>query len=238
MSRFGIVLPLKEASPGELIEAAAIAEEAGLDSVWVSDHLSTGRGGTGNPVPEAWTSLAAVAAATRRATVGSLVTRVSMRRPRVLAAMAQTVARIARGRLVVGLGIGDELGRAEEAAHGFALPTRRERLGLLEETIRLLRQHSPDVPVWVGGRSPALLRAAARVDGWSFWGPAEDFPKHRSRLESLAAGRMPESSWAGPFPGAEALRELGRVGADHLIVAVGAKNYRERIDQLLRVMRL
>lgn len=230
--KFGIILPLHESGPEELLGAARLAEESGLDSVWMSDHLWGHPGGLERPTLEAWTSLAAVAESTRVVRIGTLVTRVSIRLPRVLQAMAETMHRIAPGRLTIGLGIGDATNRDEQVAYGIRFDRKLERLRLLREVLQLLRENLPEVPLWVGGVSDALLEVAASADGWNFWGPHQEFAGHLARLKEVAGKSIPETSWAGSFPGEDVLAELGAQGADHVFVAVGAKNYRERIAQI------
>lgn len=232
MTRFGVVLPQHEAGQAELVGSARLAEEAGLDSVWLSDHLWGYIGGRERPVLEGWSSLATVAGVTSRTTVGSLVTRVSIRLPRLTAAMAENLSRISGGRFVLGLGISDASNRQEQSAYGIAFGSRGRRLGLLEETMALVRELQPDVPVWVGGVSDAILEIASRADGWNFWGPAEDFARHRARLDAVATGGLPETSWAGSYPGPEGVDRLIEAGCDHVIVAVGAGNFAKRIAQL------
>jgi alkanesulfonate monooxygenase SsuD/methylene tetrahydromethanopterin reductase-like flavin-dependent oxidoreductase (luciferase family) len=234
MTKFGVVLPQHDCGPDELLGAARLAEQQGLDSVWLSDHAWGHPGGPTRPVLEGWTALAAVAASTDGVRVGSLVGRVSLRLPRVLAAMVETVARIAPGRFVAGLGIADSTNRDEQIAYGVPFPPRARRLELLERTIEVLREIVPEVPIWVGGASRAVMAVAAKVDGWNFWGPAGEFATHCRRLKEMVQGRMPETSWAGSFPGEDGLKKLEEAGADHVLVAVGAKNFRERIEQLAK----
>jgi alkanesulfonate monooxygenase SsuD/methylene tetrahydromethanopterin reductase-like flavin-dependent oxidoreductase (luciferase family) len=234
MTSFGAILPQHDCGPDELFGAARLAEEQGLDSVWLSDHVWGHPGGPTRPVLEGWTALAAVAASTDRVQVGSLVGRVSLRLPRVLAAMVETVARIAPGRFVSGLGIADPTNRGEQIAYGIPFPSKTKRLELLEQTIEVLREIVPEVPIWVGGASREVMAIATKADGWNFWGPAGEFATHCRRLKEIAQGRMPETSWAGSFPGDDGLRELEQAGVDHVLVAVGAKNYPERIVQIAK----
>src|SRR3712207_898117 len=89
----------------ELRDAAVVAEEAGVGGVWTWDHLrDTDSSPTG--VPEAWTALTAIAAATTRVTIGPLVLNVVNRHPGLLANMAATLQELSGGRLLLGIGAG------------------------------------------------------------------------------------------------------------------------------------
>lgn len=230
--KLGVVLPQQEALPTHLLGAALSAEKAGLDSVWVSDFL-LGRRDPRRGVLEAWSCLAMAASATERVTVGSLVLRSWVRPPRVTAAMVETLEKIATGRLVCGLGFGDETSRPELQAYGLPMPPKKERVAGLKDTATAIKQITPGVPVWVGGTSEEALGLAAGLDGWNFWGPVEEFAKHRDRLRDAAGENDLETSWAGSFPGEEAVARLREEGAGHVIVAVGTANFEERIAQLV-----
>src|SRR2546422_11083003 len=85
--------------------AAIAAENAGFDGLWMWDHLRDPQGGSAAGVPEAWTTLTALAEATRRGALGPLVLHVSNRHPGPLAHMAATLhpgaggpVRLRRGR--------------------------------------------------------------------------------------------------------------------------------------------
>jgi len=86
--------------------AALAAEEAGFDGLWTWDHLRDPDGGGDSPVPEVWTVLSALAEATRRITLGSLVLNVGSRHPGILANMAATLQEVSGGRLLLGIGAG------------------------------------------------------------------------------------------------------------------------------------
>lgn len=230
MTSLGVVLPLRDAGPAELLGAARLAEEAGLGSVWAYDQL---HGPAGRAVLEGWSALTAAAAATRAVRVGTLVLRAGLRPPRVVAAMAASAASVAPGRLVLGLGAGDGASDAEEAAYGYPPASRAGRLQRLTALLGELRRLCPELPVWIGGRSDPVLEIAAEADGWNFWGPPQGFAPALARLRRLSGDPMPETSWAGPDPGRDGLRRLADEGADHILVAVGARTWRERIPQLL-----
>lgn len=110
------------------LEVVRLAEELGFDSYWTYDH--PGRGA------ECWTSLAAAAAATTTIRVGTIPSCIFYRNPIVLARAAADVDQISRGRLVLGLGIGDDA--EESAALGLPYPGVRERLRAMEETVQIL----------------------------------------------------------------------------------------------------
>lgn len=103
----------------EIRTIALAAEAAGLDSVWVADHLLAPdhRDAAASPW-EAWTILTAQAEATERITFGTLVLCTAFRPPGVVARMADTLQDVSGNRLVLGLGAG---WHAAEF-HAFGLP--------------------------------------------------------------------------------------------------------------------
>src|SRR5947209_14586596 len=89
-----LVIPFE---PWEQVVAwAREVEELGFDSLWVPDHLVNTIGS--RPFFEGWTTLAAVAQATTRVRVGTLVTSIVFREPRVLAKQAIAVDHVSGGR--------------------------------------------------------------------------------------------------------------------------------------------
>ena len=143
----GLILPLGDEPgpgvPGTYAEISALArdvEAAGLDSVWVYDHLISIEGD--EPVQgtwEAWTMLSALAAATSRITLGSLVSCTTFRHPGLLAKMAHTVAEISGDRLILGLGAGWH--EPEYRAFGFPFDHRVDRFAeSIEIAATLLRE--------------------------------------------------------------------------------------------------
>jgi F420-dependent oxidoreductase-like protein len=135
--RFGVTLPQIKRTWEDVRAAATEFDALGYDSLWVCDHLY------GVPLPnlpilEAWSQLAAVAAITRNAKLGTLVTPPFFRNPAVLAKQIATIDHISGGRVIAGLGAG--WFQPEFEAHGCAFPDTRERLRALEESVEIMKR--------------------------------------------------------------------------------------------------
>jgi F420-dependent oxidoreductase-like protein len=146
MTKFGLQLP-NFTFPGvpdegmfeHVADLAVAGEESGFDSVWVMDHFwqLPPLGGPTQPMLEGYTLLSALAARTRRARVGTLVTGVTYRNPAHVAKIVTTLDIISRGRAV--LGIGAAWYEEEHEAFGFDFPPAGERLDRLEEALQICR---------------------------------------------------------------------------------------------------
>ena len=105
----GIQLPEveREVRWPELLAMARAAESGGFDSIWLGDHLLYRGDGRPERGPwEAWTLLAALAAATERVRLGPLVACAGFHAPGLIAKMAATIDEVSGGRFVLGLGAG------------------------------------------------------------------------------------------------------------------------------------
>ncbi len=217
--RVGLTLPSFQSEPDKVLAVARAAEDAGLDGVFLFDHLFRRRGDAVDaerrPALELLTMTAAVAAVTERPAVGTLVARATLRPPAVLRSAFDTLDRIAPGRILAGLGGGDDESIAEDTAFGVlpgdpapagsgdaSAEPGEYRLDRLEGAVRALADRP--YPVWVAGVSPAAVRlAAGRADGWNRWGggPASfQAAVERVRAELANAGRDPGAftySWGG-----------------------------------------
>lgn len=239
----GATLPQFTDDRQRFVDGVHRAQEAGLDSVWVFDHLWPLSGSKDRPIIESWTALAWVAEETDDVSVGTLVTRSSLRNPRVLAQMAATVADIAADRLIVGIGSGDDKSRAENEAFGLPYWSGDERLEQLEETVALVREHLPSgAKLWVGGRSDDAIEIAVRhADGWNGWGgsPAA-FARDAAGVAEYAAGRPVETTWGGvvkagdPDALAGQLSSFAAAGARHLVCTFSEPWRSEVYEQLGR----
>src|SRR5580700_9440014 len=126
----------------EVREGARAAERAGLDGVWVNDHLAGSVQGAPH-VLECWTILSAIAADVPRIAVGPLVLNVANRNPGTLAVMAATLQHVSEGRLTLGLGAGAGAGTpyaTEQDALGHRVLAAPERRRAIERAIAVLRQ--------------------------------------------------------------------------------------------------
>lgn len=135
--RHAIYLPLfgALADPHAVTDIATAAEEAGWDGLFVWDHVlspSAGEWGIADP----WVMLGAAAAVTERIRVGTMVTPLPRRRVAKLARETVTLDRLSRGRLILGLGTGGDVGREYSA---FGEGANSKRLGdILDEGAAML----------------------------------------------------------------------------------------------------
>ena len=149
--RIDVLLETFGARWPEMRTGALAAERAGLDGVWLNDHLAGSVQGSTH-VLECWTILSALAAEVPRIAVGPLVLNIANRDPGTLGVMAATLQHVSAGRLILGLGAGARAGTSyaiEQEALGHGVPANPERRRAVERTIAVLRQ------VWSGSVSPA-----------------------------------------------------------------------------------
>src|SRR5205814_456082 len=132
------------------LDTALRAEAAGLDGVFVYDHLFP-MGQPERPAVPCLPLLAAVAVRTRRVTLGPLVARVGVVPDAVLVTMLETLGRIAPGRVIAGLGTGDNKSRTENDRFGLGFEAVGERVEAVRRCARSLR--AAGLPVWVAGMS-------------------------------------------------------------------------------------
>lgn len=186
--RLGYKASAEQFGPAELADYAVQAEDAGFDSVFVSDHLQPWRHDGGHaPAVLPW--LGAVGARTSRVLLGTSVLTPTFRyHPAVVAQAFATLGCLYPGRVVLGVGSGESL---NEVALGLAWPDGKERFARLKEAVTLIQTlwteervsfngsfystdkatiyDRPDVPVplYIGASGPAATRLAGRVaDGF------------------------------------------------------------------------
>jgi alkanesulfonate monooxygenase SsuD/methylene tetrahydromethanopterin reductase-like flavin-dependent oxidoreductase (luciferase family) len=200
--KLGLTLPQFRADPDPMLAVARAADTAGLDGVFVFDHLfRVARDGTRRPALECAAMLGAVAAETTDVAIGTLVVRATLRPPALLAHALRTVQRVAAGRLIAGLGAGDSQSRVENESFGLGFGTLETRVGALRLAVEATRGHG--FPVWVGGEAVNVGHVAAEAEGWNRWGVTGDvFAREATAVLRMVAaiGDDPdryELTWGG-----------------------------------------
>ena len=201
--KIGLTLPSFTEDPDVPIRVAQAAEAAGVDGIFVYDHLfRLAPDGEMRPALECLALLGALAVETQVITLGTLVVRASLRPPPTLAAALDTVVRIAGPRLVVGIGAGDEESRPEMETFGLPMGTEADRVERLRAAVLELAPRS--YPTWVGGRAAHVGTVAAEhANGWNRWGADVDrFAREAGEVRELADQRNPDPStftmsWGG-----------------------------------------
>ncbi|NUP01258.1 MAG: LLM class F420-dependent oxidoreductase [Nonomuraea sp.] len=131
-----------------LAAVVSAADEAGIDTVWVSDHLvqADPTASFDDPMLEAYTTLGHLAALTHRVRLGAMVTPATFRSPALLVKAVTTLDVLSGGRAWLGLGAGYQ--QEEARAMGLDLPPVTERFERLEETLQIADR------MWSGDESP------------------------------------------------------------------------------------
>jgi alkanesulfonate monooxygenase SsuD/methylene tetrahydromethanopterin reductase-like flavin-dependent oxidoreductase (luciferase family) len=222
--KIGVLLPTTEPDQGPIaryreIRASALeAERAGFDAIWIVDHLLyEWEGQPRHGVWEAWTLVAALAEATNRVEIGTLVLCTAFRNPALLAKMVDAAEEVSEGRLILGLGAGWH--EPEFTAFNYPFDHRVSRF---EDALRinapLVRTGAADYrgqfaqavnceslprgprpagpPILVGAAGPRMLRLTAEIaDAWNtcWLGRASELPERVARMHGACAevGRDP-----------------------------------------------
>lgn len=189
------------------VEVAVLAEDLGLDSLWVYDHFHN------VPVPahetmfECWTTLAAITQRTSRIKLGQMVGCSPYRNPGLLAKITSNIDVISGGRLIWGIGAGWY--EHEFKGYGYDFPKASDRIRVLRETVEIVKAmwtetdvtydgkhfqldgaqcdpkpvQSPHPQILIGGGGEQLtLRVVARLaDASNFGGKPHEF-KHKAEV--------------------------------------------------------
>jgi alkanesulfonate monooxygenase SsuD/methylene tetrahydromethanopterin reductase-like flavin-dependent oxidoreductase (luciferase family) len=220
------------ADPGLLAGVARAAEQAGWDGVFVWDHLWNR---TLVPFADPFVTLAAIAMATERVAIGTMVTALPRRRPQLVAQATTSLDRLSGGRMVLGLGLGvDSYGEysvfdepaADDRARAAALDA---GIGLLDQMLagaavvgaggRVTTAASvqqPRVPIWVAGRTgfsagPRRVRRHG-LEGLALVDADSWTPEHVTTALSagdLTAGEIDVALVGGTHPDPDALSAAG-----------------------------
>lgn len=185
--RFGYFLSCEEYAPSQLVEQAKLAEEAGFDALWISDHFHPWNDAQGQS-PFVWSVLGAIAEATDLPVTTAVTCPTVRIHPAIIAQAAATSAAMLGGRFTLGLGSGEAL---NEHVLGDVWPNAHKRLEMLEEAVEVIRalwtgdvvRHDgehytvdtariytlPDEPppIYISGFGPHATDLAARIgDGY------------------------------------------------------------------------
>ena len=196
-----------EAKWRKAVEIAVLAEELGYDSVWVYDHFHNVPRPVNEAVFECWTTVTAISQRTSRVRLGQMVGCAPYRNPGLLAKVTSNVDVISGGRLDWGIGAGwyDH----EFKGYGFEFPEAKVRIGMLRETVEIVRSmwtqphtiyegryynlqgaqcdpkplQDPHPPIWIGGGGEQLtLRVVARHADRSNFGGRPDEWAHKAEV--------------------------------------------------------
>lgn len=270
------------AGPDDLVEIARTADRSGFAYVASCDHVAIPRR-LAAAMSTVWydpvATLAFLASVTERVRLLSHVAVVGLRHPLITAKQYATLDHLSRGRLILGVGAGHVQEEFEALGVDF------ERRGsALDESIDALRsalgrdefpEHhgklydfeglgqrprpaQAQVPVWVGGSSPAAVRrAAVKGDGWLPQGdPRDRLPDQIARLKRIreeagitdpvAIGAITEPLYVGepgwdvgrrtlsgrPEALAESLRAYRAMGVHQIQVRFRSRSRSELTDQM------
>jgi len=198
--RYCLNLPIggEAAHPRVLAGFAATAEDSGWDAVFVEDYIIY-QNRQDMPAYDPWVALAAMAVATSRIRLGTMVTPLARRRPWKLAREAVTLDHLSGGRLTLCVGVGDPQDFTY-AAFGEETDA-RARAAIVDEALEIITGmwsgepfsyqgarfkvsemtclprpvQRPRIPIWIGGAypNPGPLRRAVRWDGACLYQAAE-----------------------------------------------------------------
>ena len=187
-----------------------LCEAGGADSLWQTDRLVSRE-----PILECMSVMAALAGRTRRIKFGMNVLSVALRDPVLVAKQCATIDVLSEGRLLPAFGVGSPAGPEWTALHVDT----RTRGGKTDEGLQIVRRlwseekidfqgaHfrlsdasisprpvQPDLPMWIGGGSPAAIRRTARIGtGW-LGGP--ETPEEAARVVSAIRAAAAEAGRA------------------------------------------
>jgi G6PDH family F420-dependent oxidoreductase len=212
--KIGYFLSSEEFGPRELVRQARLAEDAGFDGLWISDHFHPWNDQQGHS-GFVWSTIGAIAQATSRMKVTTAVTCPTVRvHPAIIAQAAATSAVLLEGRFALGLGSGEAL---NEHILGDRWPEVDMRLEMLEDAVEVIRllwqggmqshrgrhycvenariydlpEQTP--PILISGFGPKSTALAARIgDGYCTVGPdadaVESFRKGAQGRKLVAGG--------------------------------------------------
>ncbi|MCO5986357.1 LLM class F420-dependent oxidoreductase [Actinoallomurus spadix] len=140
MAKFGYFLSCEEHSPKDLVRQAKLAEEAGFDALWISDHYHPWLDEQGQS-PFVWSVIGALSQVTTLPITTAVTCPLVRTPPAIVAQAAATSAVLTDGRFVLGVGTGEAL---NEHIVESRWPPAEERQEMLEEAVEVMRE------LWTG----------------------------------------------------------------------------------------
>jgi G6PDH family F420-dependent oxidoreductase len=136
VSRYGYFLSAEEYSPQELVSQARMAEQAGFEALWISDHFhpwldEQGQSGF------VWSLIGAISQVTSLPITTAVTCPLLRQHPAIVSQAAATSALLTGGRFTLGVGTGEAL---NEHILGSRWPSAEERLEMLEEAVQVIRE--------------------------------------------------------------------------------------------------
>jgi len=196
-----------------MLEQAEYADRAGLDSIWLTEHHFVDDGYLAAVMP----ALAAIAARTQRAAIGTYVLLAPLYHPLRLAEDTAFIDVISNGRLRLGIG----LGYREEEFQGFQV-SRKERLGRTLETIEILKRAWTGEPFSFEGKhfkfrgAHILPRPVSKPHPELLWGGMNEVAIRRGAKLGLSFACNLGEREVEMYR--TALRELGKDPAEYNVV--------------------
>jgi probable F420-dependent oxidoreductase len=258
--KVGVQLHPQLCSVDELRQAWRAVDALGVDSIWIWDHFFPLYGDSEGAHYECWTLLAAMAAETRAAAIGPLVSCCSYRNADLVADMARTVDHISGGRLILGLGGG--WSERDYHEYGYRFASGAERLQSMEQAIGRVRARlhvlnpppKGPVPLLVGGAGEkvALRIVAQHAQLWNTFGTPDLYARKNAVLTDwcVRLGRDPaeiertvlldDPDWpdgdiANYVVEPATIEAFLEAGAQHMIVACGYPFRAESVHRLLEL---
>src|ERR1700728_2127289 len=244
MTRYGYFLSSEEYDPASLIKQAKMAEQAGFEALWISDHFHPWLDEQGNS-SFVWSVIGAISQVTDLPVTTAVTCPTTRIHPAIIAQAAATAGLLTGGRFTLGVGTGEAL---NEHVTGEPWPAAEVRRDMLEEavgiiaelfaggqvthhgqhytveTARLYSRPAQPPPIYVSGFGEQSAELAARIaDGYICIGPEADLVK---LFRDQGGGSKPvqgglKGCWApdagqDPKPYLETLSSFEQAGFDEV----------------------
>jgi probable F420-dependent oxidoreductase len=233
--KIGIQLHPQGTTMAEFRTAWEQVDAMGFDSLWTWDHFFPLFGDPDAPHFEGYSLLAAMAATTKSAQLGALVTCNSYRNPQLLADMARTIDHISGGRFVLGIGSG--WFERDYTEYGYEFGTAPGRLRKLGEDLPVLQDRLSKLnpaplgplPLLIGGGGEKVtLRLVARhAQMWNSFGSPDELKAKNDiidkwcEVEGTDPAAIERTTAQDPNPDID-LDAFAAAGIQHIIFMVGA----------------